>query len=285
VPESFVTPSRNFDSSAARGSLLALFFALVAVGCSDAAPNPASTVESGGMAGTAGMLSSGTAGAGSAGGGGVAGTNGGASGADQAGVSGSGGAPVCTTYEDESGYNLVIHIENKTTRTLYLGQEDKSCPVEPLFQVKDGARAELPSLTDCRTSCNAMMTSGPVACPLNCGSPTTIKLEPNQSLQIPWDGRFGVTKTLPQGCLGSAAAGPVTCVQAARIEPAFFTFSARAGSSVRCLDTSGNCSCTPNTSGGCAMAGSVISGTVYTTEFLVKLEPAETPYIGLVFKN
>jgi hypothetical protein len=180
----------------------------------------------------------------------------------------------------------MIHIENKSTRTLYLGQEEMSCPIEPLFEVQDGARAKLPSLADCRTSCDAMMTTGPVVCPLNCASPSTIKLDPNQSLQIPWDGRFAVTQTLPQGCLGSTAAGPVTCVQAARIEAAFFTFSAKAGSSVQCLDPSGKCACMPNTNGGCVTAGSVISGTVYTTEYLVKLEPGETgTSIDLVFKN
>jgi hypothetical protein len=261
---------------------LALFCVVVAVGCSEAPPN-ATTADGGGAAGSAGAAAS-------SGSGGAAGTGVAGSGGQALATSGSGGAPVCTSYPDQSGYNLVVHIENKTTHTLYLGQEDKTCPIEPLFEVQDGSRAKLPSLAACRTSCDTMMNSGPVACPLNCASPATTKLDPNQSLDIPWDGRFGVTQTLPQGCVANAA-GPVTCVQAARIEPAIFTFSARAATGVQCLDPSGTCACMPSTTGGCVTASSVISGTVYTTEYLVKLEPGEMgtngapPYIGLVFKN
>lgn len=195
----------------------------------------------------------------------------------------------CSSYADKSGYQLMVRIENKMSRTLYLGQEQMSCDAQRIFQVEDGARHVLPSLDNCHTSCDQMMTSGPVTCPLVCQAPATIKLDPNQVLQVPWDGRFGVMQTLPQSCLPATQTAPASCVQADRVEPAIFTFSAKAGSSVQCL--AGACTCTPNQMGGCSNASSLISGTIYTTEYVVKLEPTEMStagggaYIGLVFKD
>jgi hypothetical protein len=239
--------------------------------------------------------------------GGSGGTGGGAPSAGGAGqasggsanvVAGTGGAAgsganmppamACSSYADKAGYQLVVRIENQMSRTLYLGQEEMSCNLERIFQVEDGARHVLPSLDNCHTSCEQMMTSGPTSCPLVCQAPATIKLDPKQTLQVPWDGRFGVMQTLPQACLPATQTAPATCVQADRIVPAIFTFSAKAGSSVQCL--AGTCTCTPNQGGGCSNASSLISGTIYTTEYVVKLEPGETSpgegaFIGLVFKD
>jgi hypothetical protein len=205
--------------------------------------------------------------------------------------SGSGTQPAmaCSSYADKSGYQLMVRIENQMSRTLYLGQEEMRCDAQRIFQVEDGARHVLPSLDNCHTSCDQMMTSGPATCPLVCQAPATIKLEPKQTLQVPWDGRFAVMQTLPQACLPATQTAPASCVQADRISPAIFTFSAKAGSSVQCL--AGACTCTPNQMGGCSNASSLISGTIYTTEYVVKLEPGETSpggegaFIGLVFKD
>jgi hypothetical protein len=261
------------------GSVLACLL----LGCGALAPEPG---DSGtlGAAGSAGTTAGGSGGQ----------ASGGGSGGGSSGAAGSGGnaAPpmACSSYADKTGYQLLVRIENKMSRTLYLGQDEASCNVERLFQVADGARVVLPSLDNCHTSCDQMMSSGPVTCPLNCPSPSTVKLDPNQTLQIPWDGRFGVMQTLPATCLAAPATEPATCVQAQRIEPAIFTFSARAGSSLQCLNA-GACSCTPNPAGGCTTPGSLIAGTVYTTQYVVKLEPAETspsgepPFIGLIFQD
>lgn len=254
----------------------------------DPAESPLSAGSSGAAnaAGAAGAPSGGASTAGGAAGVGGLASAGGATG-------GSVSAPpmACSSYADKTGYQLVVRIENKMSRTLYLGQDEMSCQAQRLFKVQDGARAELPSLDGCHTSCDQMMASGPVLCPLVCESPATIQLDPGQSLQLPWDGRFGVMQTLPASCLKTAQANPATCVQADRIVPAIFTFSARAGSSRQCLDPSGTCTCAPNQAGGCKAASSLMGGTIYTTEYLVKLEPGETspggdaPYIGLVFKD
>ena len=228
--------------------------------------------------------------------GGAAGSNGGASlggSAGQLAASGSsaGGAVSCSSYADATGYTLPVHIKNSSSVTLYVGPQDSTCQVQRLFQVEDGARHALPSLDGCHTSCQALMQTGPVSCPLACVSPSTVTLAPGQTIDVPWDGRFGVPQTLPQQCMPTAATGSTSCVQAQQIEAAPFTFIAQAGTQRMCLDPSGTCTCTANSNGTCTSPSTVITGTIITTEYFVKLEPGETnpggdaPYIGLEFKN
>jgi hypothetical protein len=227
--------------------------------------------------------------------GGAAGTNGGATSGGSAGQlaaagSSAGGAVACSSYTDDAGYRLPVHIKNTSSVTLYLGPQDSTCQVQRLFQVEDGARHVLPSLDGCHTSCQALMQTGPVSCPLACATPSTVTLAPGQSIDVPWDGRFGVPQTLPQQCMRAATTDPASCVQAQQIEAAPFTFIAQAGTQRTCLDPSGTCTCTANSNGTCTSASTVITGTIITTEYFVKLEPAEIspsgepPYIGLEFK-
>lgn len=270
-----------------RSSWAVLAFACSLIGCGGFAPDTgdhATLIGAGGSAGAGGVGGgAGAAGANTSANGGAAGSAG----------SSAGSAPVmaCSSYADKTGYQLLVRIENKMSRTLYLGQQEQGCQAQRLFKVADGARAELLSLDNCHTSCDQMMAGGPVACPLACASPTTIKLDPSQALQIPWDGRYGVMQTLPQSCLKAAQAAPATCLQAERILPAIFTFSAQAGSSMQCLGPAGSCTCAPNQAGGCSSPSSVIGGTIYTTQYIVKLEPGEVspggepPHIGLVFSD
>lgn len=235
------------------------------------------------------------------GGGGAAATAGGAAGSagmaqlGGAGVGGSatgtGGVVECSSFTDQTGWTLPVHIKNTMSQTLYLGHEAMACEVQRLFQVEDGSRTVLPSLDACHSSCQAMMETGPVQCPAVCATPSTVTLEPGQSVTVPWDGRFGVEQTLPQQCLGAGVQGPATCIQAKRIEASAFTFIATAGTRRECLQPGGTCTCTPNANGGCTSAASLIGGTIYTSEFLTKLEPGETspggepPYIEILFQD
>ncbi len=233
--------------------------------------------------------------AGAAAGGSSGQTGGGSTPGGNAAVGGTGvsGAPAmaCSTYMDESGWSLVVQISNRRQMPVYLGQDKANCEPAPWFQVEDGSRTLLPSLEGCHSSCQQLMQGGPTSCPQACAQPSTLALQPGETVKIPWDGRFAVPNSLPPQCLSPAAQGLATCVQAARIEAALFTFSARAGTSRECLAGSGGCSCSPNANGGCLAPASLIAGTIITTEYLVKLEPGETspsgepPFIGLVFQD
>lgn len=268
-----------------RGRLaFAVCCSLYLSGCSDPSVDPAlQTSGAGGGGSSAGAL-----GAAGAGAGGV-----GSAGSASAGASGGGSSPAlaCSSYMDASGWTLLVQITNQRKQPVYLGQTEEGCDTPGLFRVADGARVSLPSLAGCHDSCQQLMQSGPVACPTACAPPSSVTLQPGETIKIPWDGRYAVPQTLPPQCLSAAAQGTSSCVQAARIEAALFTFSARGGTTQRCLAASASCSCTPNQNGGCTTAASVISGTITTTEYLVKLEPGEIspggepPFIGLVFKE
>jgi hypothetical protein len=225
---------------------------------------------------------------------GAAGTSGGA-GAGGSGSSGagSGGTPAlaaCTNFMDDSNaWSLVIQIKNERKETIYLGQDSTTCEAQRLFQVEDGARKVLANLDNCHNSCQALMQTGPVTCPNTCPTPSTITLNPGQTIKVPWDGRYGLVHSLPQQCVVGSSQPTTSCMQAQRIEPSVFTFSARAGTSHSCL-AAGGCSCSADQYGACTTPSSLITGTIITTEYLVKLEPGmmtagEPPYIALVFKD
>lgn len=241
----------------------------------------------GGSAGSGGAASAGqvSAGGGSSAGGSASGGSG------QTAGSSAGGAVSCTSYADATGYTLPVHIKNSSANTLYLGPQESTCEASGLFAVEDGARHLLPSLDGCHTSCQQLMQTGPVTCPLACPAPATVTLGPGQTIDVAWDGRFAVPQTLPQQCMPSASTASNSCVQAQRIEAAAFTFRALAGTKRTCLDPSGTCACTPNGNGTCTSPSSVISGTIITTELFLKLEPAELSpsgepqYIGLEFND
>jgi hypothetical protein len=268
------------------GRLALAAFALLLQACGS--PDALTPVSNGiGSSAAGGASGAGT----TAGQGGATATNGGASLGGSAGQPAAGGAVSCSSYADDVGYTLPVHIKNSSSVTLYVGPQDSSCQAERLFQVEDGARHVLPSLDGCHTSCQQLMQTGPVSCPLACATPSTVTLAPGQTIDVPWDGRFAVPQTLPPQCMRMGSTGPATCVQAEQIEAAPFTFIARAGTQRTCLDPSGTCACTPNANGTCTSAQTIIAGTIITTEYFVGLEPGEKspsgepPYIGLEFKN
>lgn len=249
----------------------------------------AAASEQADMNGSAGSGVAGQPGAGT--GGAVAGGAGAGSAASP--TAGSGGMPslsACTTFMDDSkAWSLVIQIKNERKEPVYLGQESTTCEAQRLFQVEDGARKVLANLDNCHNSCQALMQTGPVTCPNTCESPSTVTLNPGQTIKVPWDGRYGLVQSLPQQCVVGSSQASTSCMQAQRIEASVFTFSARAGTSHSCLAASG-CNCSADQYGACTTPSSLITGTIITTEYLVKLEPGmttagEPPYIALVFKD
>jgi hypothetical protein len=268
------------------GRLALLAGALGILGCVDGsttdALGPAEPTAGSGGAASAGAAAAGTAGTAP---GGTAGT-----GAASPTQGGAGAYVDCSTFaETTASWSLVVQIKNEMSQTLHVGHDAASCEARRLFEVEDGARNVLSSLEACHTSCQAMMETGPTACPDVCAVASTVTLQPGETLRVPWDGRFGFEHTLPAQCLDGQAVA--SCLQARRIEAAPFTFSATAGTQRSCLEANAGCTCAPNANGGCITAGSVIGGTVYTSEYFVNLEPGEPstsgepPYIGILFRD
>jgi hypothetical protein len=218
----------------------------------------------------------------SAGGTSAGGTSNGTSGSStggkgHAGSAGTGGADMCTTFDDDDAAGSVnVVISNQTSATIYLGQDMVTCGVAPLFQVADASGAALPDLGNCRTSCATLRKEGAGGCPAICAFPTSVALEPNEVLYTRWDGLFRVQGQLPAACMPfDTGEQMVSCDQAKRIQPDTFTFSARAGSGVDCSKTTGagTCSgCTHSPNGGCSTPGSVITGPLRTAQTTVLLD-------------
>ena len=276
--------------------------ALCLAGCSgepDSETLGGGSPNHGGLSGMAGVSPSlgGSAGiSGSAGSTPIGGTTQSAAGMSPGGagaaVGGSSSAPpvACSSFVDDSAWKLTVHIKNQKSTAVYLGAQTMGCDTGRLFDVEDGSRTLLAGLEACRSSCSAVMTTGPVVCPTVCAAPSTVMLAPGQTIDIPWDGLFGVPSTVPSECMHTAEPSPTACVRAEQIKNGLFTFSAKAGATHDCLSPTA-CTCTPNPSGGCTTPSSIISGTITTTDFIIALDPGESPiggdaqYIGLVFKD
>jgi hypothetical protein len=270
--------------------LLGPCFVCVTACGDDASRAPLGSVDgqstaAGGTGGAAGSASSMSGTGGSTGG--SAASTGGSSTAGSGSVT-----PVnCEDLKDDKGWQLMIEIKNEMSQTLYLGPQEMNCEARELFQVEDGARRALPALAACRSSCQNAMTGMSVSCPLACPIPTTVTLESGQSVRVPWDGRFAVPQPLPQQCVTGTAAPPAECVSAQQVEAGVFTFSVQAGTTRRCLDPSGTCSCGPSAIGGCSTPTSLIGGTIVTIEFFMMLEPGEPspngapPIVSLSFRD
>lgn len=216
-----------------------------------------------------------------------------AAGAPAIGGSASAGPPaMCSSFSDDTAWKLSVHIKNEKSTPIYLGSEQMAgCASERLFQVADGSRAVLPLLDSCRSSCTTVMAGGTAVCANACAAPSTVTLAPGQTIDLPWDGLYDVDTTVPSECMHTAVPGPTACVRAQKIKNGLFTFTALAGAERQCL-TPGACStCTPTSSGGCSTPGSLMAGTITTTNFIIALDPGESvvgadpQYIGLVFKD
>lgn len=228
----------------------------------DADPDPTSGGgnQAGGGQGGSGHAGTGRGGSGWAGSG-YAGSI--SKGGTSYGGTGQGGrAGECAGFDDEPGSPVQVAILNKTTAPIYLGQDTVTCGVAPLFDVVDASGIPLPPVQGCTTTCQQLRDSGLVGCPAICPYPSTVALQPGETLYTSWAGMFLLERELSMQC-ASPDYG-TTCWQPKQAQPGTFTFSAVAGRSIDCLgSTAGACEvCTlgNNGAGGCTTPGSLIAG-------------------------
>ncbi len=198
-------------------------------------------------------------------------SNKGGTGSGATGHGGSAGS-TCESFDDEPGYFVSVVIINKTSAAIYLGQDTVNCGISPLFEVQNGSGEQLPAPGGCRSTCRAARTNGPAGCPAICAFPSSIALQPGEVMYTSYSGLYEVQTTLPQQCVDPSF-GVASCSQAKQIQPGTFTFSARAGSSIDCSQTSGMCSsCIASGDGGCTTPGSLINGTMHSATATVLLD-------------
>lgn len=188
---------------------------------------------------------------------------------------GAGGADACAVFDDEAGIWVQVSILNESSTTIYLGQSSVTCGMAPLFSVADRGGAALPDLGDCRASCVQLRTEGAGGCPAFCALPSSVELQPGESLQTSWDGLYRVQGSLPGRCTSFDSSGAqLSCDQAKRIPAGTFTFSALAGTALDCSQTSGGtCSpCTEVGNDGCSTPASLITGKILTARASITLD-------------
>jgi hypothetical protein len=190
------------------------------------------------------------------------------------GQGGSGGA-VCAGFEDATSSYVRVAILNKTTATIYLGQDMVTCGVSPLFRVGDVAGATLQSPSSCIGTCQSLMDGRAIGCPGFCAFPSVVALRPGEALYTSWDGLFQVQRDLPKPCVPPEY-GAATCQQTMQAQPGTFVFSAVAGRSIDCTATTGGAcaACTPGAagSGGCSTPGALIAGKMLNAVTQVQLD-------------
>ena len=232
-------------------------------------PNPGGSSPGGSSQGGSGNVAGTRADGGSTSKGGTASAGtGGTGGTGQGGSAGS----TCESFDDEPGYFVGVVIINATSAPIYLGQDMVNCGISPLFDVQNASGVPLPPPGGCRSTCKDSRTNGPVGCPAICAFPSSTALQPGQMLYTSYSGLYEVQTPLPQQCVDPDF-GAAQCSQAKQIQPGTFTFSARAGSSIDCSQTSGMCSsCTASGEGGCTTPGSLISGEMHSATTTVLLD-------------
>ncbi len=220
------------------------------------------------------------------GGSGTGGTGHGATGpVGGAGGGSAGSGSVCNKYDDEAPTAISVMIVNKTDAPIYLGQEMMTCGVAPLFEVADARGGKLPSLGGCRASCVGLRTQGQAGCPSICQFPTSVALQPGEQRFTNWTGLYRVPGEVPAACAAfqTDEAGSLSCDMAKRVVAGTYTFSARAGTSLDCSQTSvgASCSaCTVDGEGGCTTSGSLIGGKILTAQATVELNQSYGVYGG-----
>jgi hypothetical protein len=259
---------------AQRSRLMMVFLASSLAACGGKAFELEGTdPDVGGSAGRGG--SSHVAGSGNVAGTGTSGTETGGTETGGTGVGGGegGNGGACPSLLDDSAAFIGVDIVNETAAPIYLGQPMVTCEVPPLFTVHDARGGSLPSPSRCRSGCG----SGSGGCTAICLFPAGIELLPGASVRTNWDGLFDVEIDLPPEC--SSAGGSSHCQHATRVQPGTFVFSAQAGSTLDCSQTSMMCGqCTPDTFGNCVTQGALIAGKLRTATATVELDSSYGVY-------
>jgi hypothetical protein len=190
------------------------------------------------------------------------------------GPGGAGGTgSVCDAFNDAQGTFMSVTIINKTSTVIYLGQEQANCSEAPLFQVMDAMGAPLAFPGGCQSTCQQLLRNGPIGCPAICAFPGSTAIQPGQAMYTTWNGLYQVEREPPRQCL-SADYGNA-CRQTVQVQPGQFTFSAIAGRSIDCSETSGGpCQACVQNENGCYTPGSLITGQILKAATTVTLGPA-----------
>lgn len=200
--------------------------------------------------------------------------NGGTSTGGSSSAAGSGGSAACTRFDDESPSTVQVLLVNKTSKPIYLGQQEMDCNIVPLFTVANDSGMPLSALGSCRIPCSALHTQGGAGCATICAIQQSIKLEPGEAHETVWDALYRVDGALPASCIPGNDSD-MKCDQAKRITAGTYHFSAVAGLEGSCASGADDCgACVGDADGGCSIRGGLIGGQLLKAEASYTLDSA-----------
>jgi hypothetical protein len=188
---------------------------------------------------------------------------------------GSAGAAECddTAFQDEMGGSVPVRLINGTQHPIYLGQKTPSCGAGPLFQVADGKGQPLTGGGFCQTTCEMLINGTVIGCPaIACAIGSVITLAPGESTIQLWSTLYTEQVALPPACRTKTDA--MACQRVLSAKPGAYIFSAEAGLGMKCdqPDSMSCASCQPNSNGGCATFGAVITEPLLNAKTMVELD-------------
>jgi hypothetical protein len=184
----------------------------------------------------------------------------------------------CDELGDDAAVDVPVHIVNRTSRTIHLGQATASCTTAPLFLVHDANDKVLGEPG--RETCTDVLAGATGGIPLICHPPRVLTLIAGESAQVSWSGLFSQFVELPAGCAEHAAKinGAPACWRSRRPMLGSYRFSAMAGLDWSCASTSGGCTaCEPHSGGGCEMAEAIVPQLVLEASADVTLPMGPSP--------
>lgn len=179
-----------------------------------------------------------------------------------------------TNIYNQPGSSIPVRVLNSTSHPIYIGQENPDCGVGALFQVANALGQPVPGVPFCQSTCEQLRSGIPLGCPaIGCALPSVIALDPGGSTMTTWDGLYPEQVELIFGCREQL--GQDQCTRIASVPPGDYTFSARAGSNMECLEPidAGNCgACMKDSSGACTNFNAAIRGPLLQAKVEVKLD-------------
>lgn len=158
----------------------------------------------------------------------------------------------CAAFDDAQPGHVDVTIRNETEELIWIGQDSVTCGQLPFFHVKDGGGVELEQAGDmCGVTCAEIRDGTTKACLAICLYPDAINLFPGESVRLGWDARFLADRTLPSECFPPEFDAS-ECKQEKPVSSGRLTFSAFAGTTPDCSETTGTCgTCANPETGGC----------------------------------
>lgn len=147
-------------------------------------------------------------------------------------------SPSCADYRNSTtgAHPVEVTIRNERSTPVYVGNREINCVNDQTLRVFEVASGrELTPDTSGKCSCDHLMDRGSCMVKTSCGLFPVVRLDPNASIVVNWDGVGVSQQWLPDEC-GSDSTRDVPCVQTQPARPGRYALIVTGSSSYGCGD-------------------------------------------------